>query len=427
MMKNSNGFESVSFEGDLCGVSQTVTNLEAEKLKLQCFSITLQELNTDLNSFPSLLVNLLQDQPVVINYNQFLKTKLNSIRNQANKVTNSEVDNLYDINKQLGEVLSEIKSQCDDLLLQVENIELRSIKENFNGLVSLIKSSEAIRNDVYLFVCSNVWRDISDEIFFKIDRNKVFTYLKSQCFDISEENIWKSIFKQLDEIEVESTQNKIHDFLASEKAKLNVNNQEVEKLLKQMQETNNEHLIRVENIQKIETSKSTNLYGEQFQNQFELVGKKIFGLSILNYWLLFILATAVLTLGYFICSIEFAVQKAKLDELIFLRLSVLPVGLLIIWFGVSQYNKQKFILEDYAHKKTLALSISVFRESLKSEEPQLKDYYYKNLFEALSSAPLQTYMLKNQKNDTEQMMDLIKEVILNQSHKGSGSKIDDNK
>ena len=81
MMKNSNGFESVSFEGDLCGVSQTVTNLEAEKLKLQCFSITLQELNTDLNSFPSLLVNLLQDQPVVINYNQFLKTKLNSIRN----------------------------------------------------------------------------------------------------------------------------------------------------------------------------------------------------------------------------------------------------------------------------------------------------------------------------------------------------------
>ena len=69
---------------------------------------------------------------------------------------------------------------------------------------------------------------------------------------ISEENIWKSIFKQLDEIEVESTQNKIHDFLASEKAKLNVNNQEVEKLLKQMQETNNEHLIRVENIQKIE-------------------------------------------------------------------------------------------------------------------------------------------------------------------------------
>ena len=120
-------------------------------------------------------------------------------------------------------------------------------------------------------------------------------------------------------------------------------------------------------------------------------------------------------------------QKAKLDELIFLRLSVLPVGLLIIWFGVSQYNKQKFILEDYAHKKTLALSISVFRESLKSEEPQLKDYYYKNLFEALSSAPLQTYMLKNQKNDTEQMMELIKEVILNQSHKGSGSKIDDHK
>ena len=56
-----------------------------------------------------------------------------------------------------------------------------------------------------------------------------------------------------------------------------------------------------------------------------------------------------------------------------------------------------------------------------------RDYYYKNLFEALSSAPLQTYMLKNQKNDTEQMMELIKEVILNQSHKGSGSKIDDNK
>ena len=427
MMKNSNGFESVSFEGDLCGVSQTVTNLEAEKLKLRGFSSALLELNTDLNSFPSLLVNLLQGQPEVINYNQFLKTKLNAIRNQANKVTNSEVDDLYDINKQLGEILSEIKSQCDDLLLQVENIELSSIKENFNGLVSLIKSSETIRNDVYLFVCSNVWRDISDEIFFKIDRNKVFTYLKSQCFDISEENIWKSIFKQLDEIKVESTQNKIHDFLASEKAKLNANNQEVEKLLKQMQETSNEHLIRVENIQKIETSKSTNLYGEQFQNQFELVGKKIFGLSILNYWLIFILATAVLTLGYFICSIEFAVQQAQLDELIFLRLSVLPVGLLIIWFGISQYNKQKFILEDYAHKKTLALSISVFRESLKSEEPQLKDYYYKNLFEALSSAPLQTYMLKNQKNDTEQMMELVKEVILTQSHKGSGSKIDDNK
>ena len=81
----------------------------------------------------------------------------------------------------------------------------------------------------------------------------------------------------------------------------------------------------------------------------------------------------------------------------------------------------------YAHKKTLALSISVFRESLKSEEPQLKDYYYKNLFETLSAAPLQTYMLKNQKNDTEQMMELVKEVILTQSHKGSGSKIDDNK
>ena len=427
MMENNNEFESVSFEGGLCGVSQTVTNLEAEKLKLRGFSSALLELNTDLNSFPSLLVNLLQGQPEVINYNQFLKTKLNAIRNQANKVTNSEVDDLYDINKQLGEILSEIKSQCDDLLLQVENIELSSIKENFNGLVSLIKSSETIRNDVYLFVCSNVWRGISDEIFFKIDRNKVFTYLKSQCFDISEENIWKSIFKQLDEIKVESTQNKIHDFLASEKAKLNANNQEVEKLLKQMQETSNEHLIRVENIQKIETSKSTNLYGEQFQNQFELVGKKIFGLSILNYWLIFILATAVLTLGYFICSIEFAVQQAQLDELIFLRLSVLPVGLLIIWFGISQYNKQKFILEDYAHKKTLALSISVFRESLKSEEPQLKDYYYKNLFETLSAAPLQTYMLKNQKNDTEQMMELVKEVILTQSHKGAGSKIDDNK
>lgn len=427
MMENNNEFESVSFEGDLCVVSQTVTNLEAEKLKLRGFSIALLELNTNLNSFLSLLVRLLQGQPVVVNYNQILKDHLNAIRNQANKVSNSEVGDLYDINKKLGEVLSEIKSQCDDLLLQVENIELSSIKENFKGLESLIKSSEKTRNDVYLFVCSNVWRDISDEIFFKIDRNKVFTYLKSQCFDISEENIWKSIHEQLEELEVQSVQHKIHDYLAAEKARLNASNHEVEKLLKRMQETENEYLIRVENIQKIETSKSTNLYGEQFQNQFELVDKKVFGLSILGYWLLFIVATAVSTLGYFVYSIEFAVQQAKLDELIFLRLSVLPVGLLIIWFGISQYNKQKFILEDYAHKKTLALSISVFRESLKSEEPQLKDYYYKNLFETLSAAPLQTYMLKNQKNDTEQMMELVKEVILTQSHKGSGSKIDDNK
>lgn len=100
---------------------------------------------------------------------------------------------------------------------------------------------------------------------------------------------------------------------------------------------------------------------------------------------------------------------------LFSRLSIVPLILAGLWFCSGQYIKQKHIIEDYAYKKVLALSMVSFRNELTDNSPDSVAEYIKSVLEQLHQPPLDS-LEKNQFKEESKMLrgiqsEIFKEVL----------------
>ncbi|ENB7194791.1 hypothetical protein ABIH54_001364 [Enterobacter bugandensis] len=145
-------------------------------------------------------------------------------------------------------------------------------------------------------------------------------------------------------------------------------------------------------------------FKEQHTEAKENVGKWLIASGVL-------LACAVGVCVWALWSFDAASEIPYL----FSRLSIVPLILAGLWFCSSQYIKQKHIIEDYAYKKVLALSMVSFRNELTDSSPDSVTEYIKSVLEQLHQPPLDS-LEKNQFKEESKMLrgiqsELFKEVM----------------
>lgn len=136
---------------------------------------------------------------------------------------------------------------------------------------------------------------------------------------------------------------------------------------------------------------------EQYKNAKKHLGWWLFSASI------FLLVA--ISIGIWVL-----VDAKALDNISFVvaRLSLIPLALLGAWFSASQFTRQKKIIEDYAYKKVLSLSLISFRDTLddSSNNENVTNYFEKVLNE-IHRNPLDTIVTtKIDKSDAG----LLKEI-----------------
>ncbi|MFR0656616.1 hypothetical protein SB719_18750 [Pantoea sp. SIMBA_079] len=92
-------------------------------------------------------------------------------------------------------------------------------------------------------------------------------------------------------------------------------------------------------------------------------------------------------IGICIYAIQTHIERGG-AAIIIARLAIAPIALIGVWFSASQYIKQKHIIEDYAYKKTLALSLVSFKKELKETKTSHEREYMLEVLKELHKSPL---------------------------------------
>lgn len=96
---------------------------------------------------------------------------------------------------------------------------------------------------------------------------------------------------------------------------------------------------------------------------------------------------------------------------IFSRLSVVPLLLGGLWFCATQYIKQKHIIEDYAYKRVLALSMVSFRNEIKNSSPNGVDSFVTAVLQELHKPPLDSLERKNLNEEVKLLKGVQTEML----------------
>ena len=143
-------------------------------------------------------------------------------------------------------------------------------------------------------------------------------------------------------------------------------------------------------------------------------GKKKYLNSSLLFWGGAGMLLALTTLIYFFWQFH-TITSNKEIQVVLARLSVFPLISILIWFCFHQYNRQKIIVEDYAHKKTVTLSISTFIDQINNDaSKEVRENFYRSVFETLHSSPLERLQKNAGKNESDVIAEIGKEIIVNQ-------------
>ena len=95
------------------------------------------------------------------------------------------------------------------------------------------------------------------------------------------------------------------------------------------------------------------------------------------------------------------------------RFSLIPLSLIGAYFCASQYNQQKRIIEDYAYKKVLALSMTSFRGELeKGEIPDQSKDYIKTVLGEIHRYPLDAIAPDKLPKEEQKIIQTIRESML---------------
>ncbi|MES1938205.1 hypothetical protein C27AD_17688 [Salinisphaera hydrothermalis C27AD] len=135
--------------------------------------------------------------------------------------------------------------------------------------------------------------------------------------------------------------------------------------LKSYEERNDKYLEIVQKIiadaeSALQLSGEVSL-GRHFSEYFESSKKGLWR------WLVGGAAFLIAAIGLGIWSIVWSAHNGPITELV-VRISLIPLTLLGAVFCATQYVKQKRLIEDYGHKKVLALSITSFRNQFEGTE-----------------------------------------------------------
>lgn len=141
-------------------------------------------------------------------------------------------------------------------------------------------------------------------------------------------------------------------------------------------------------------------FDDQYNESKKSISKWLFACAIL-------LIAAVGTCVWALWNFE------KNNEVLYLasRLSVIPLVLGGLWFCANQYIKQKHIIEDYAYKRVLALSMVSFRNEINDVSPEGVSAFIKSILSQLHQPPLDSLDKSHYKDEVKILKGLQSEVF----------------
>lgn len=310
---------------------------------------------------------------------------------------------IYDINNILKDAeknLKEIRMASADII----NINKKASSE-LDQLDNKSNKAEIIFKDINkkLETANAIIDSINDNMI-KIESNRVKSELLSA--EVKKD-------RDLIQNEIKSTSNSIKKIddattnanTASEK--LNNLHQRAEDILKRSED--------------ILTHTGSSALGGNFNAQYETAKKFIY------MWPVF----GLISLGTAIWICMNAISSHSSDgetSILIARIAISPIALIGVWFSGNQYIKQKQIIEDYAYKKTIALSLISFKNEIKNAETNHERDYILDALKELHKSPLDSLERKNIKEEVEVIermrVDILKSAIENLSINTSNEKND---
>lgn len=167
--------------------------------------------------------------------------------------------------------------------------------------------------------------------------------------------------------------------------------------------------------QKLNSIKATNILGSEFEKQYEVsrgfYEANLFKIGMLNRWLSALIILFISSLAY-LGFLLYGQPEVKSTSLFVMRFGLLLIMPVPIWFCMMQYNKDKMIIEHYAHKKTIALTTTAFRETLAGESVDIRTFAYQKLFEELLKFPLEGKRKTcESRSENELLTDVVKLLL----------------
>lgn len=120
---------------------------------------------------------------------------------------------------------------------------------------------------------------------------------------------------------------------------------------------------------------------------------------------------------FFIVSILFMIkgfEQQNIDWNFFaFKILVLPISLSALFFSMRQYIKRKNIVDSYAYKKTLALSLTGFKKQIDKSNSNEQTNYILKTIEILTESPLNDLDKNHIKNDLDSLEKMRESVFEN--------------
>lgn len=126
------------------------------------------------------------------------------------------------------------------------------------------------------------------------------------------------------------------------------------------------------------------------------------------------IAICIVTVFPDLISINHSVQANGVvnpTAFIISRLVVAPLFLIGAWFSANQYVKRKNIIEDYAYKKVLSLSLLAFKDEIEKTGAENTTDFIKTVQRELFKSPLESLDRKHLKRESDFLKSLQTEMM----------------
>jgi hypothetical protein len=321
-----------------------------------------------LNNNQDVSINLLDDIP---NLKQFLVTNLNY---------NILINDYYDFSKE-HKKLSALKQKYGSLLVELDrtNHIYEKIKtqaqdvENIHSTCQQLKSQNA-----------NLTNDIAEQ-------NLSF----NEICDVTNKN-YDKLVSEAEEID------KFYSQLKTEKKELAKINSELNTLVKKYD-------VMCINVNELVNKAMGGRLGKDFgERKKELVS------SERNWRIASTVAIILLFLAAGVVLFELVIGTGDSSVLIS-RLSLLIPASVAVWFTSSNHNRERKLLEDYAFKAIIALTLNPYRDVLKEELPEDDQNIVCNFIvetiQKLYSSPLENISKHNSKENELSMVENVVNLV----------------
>jgi len=199
-----------------------------------------------------------------------------------------------------------------------------------------------------------------------------------------------------------------------ERASLTANSAEEE--LKRIQNQANDILQKANEVL---TTAGSVVLGVNYDNQYQEAKKNIL------FWPAVASIAIMISIGFCFYATVGSENGAYTSEII-ARLAIAPISLIAAFFAAGQYIKQKQIVEDYAYKKTLALSVISFKKELRETDDGHEREYMISVLKDLQKSPLDSLERKSFRRELK-IVDKMRAHFLKEISKNLAAKNTDDK